>query len=103
MLTEDIILKRTPEVETNVPHQWIHHSPDGFEWGYGGSGPADLALNILLMAGLDKNKSWRLHQDFKWKFIATMSHEGGILKKEEINKWIESHLQEIDIMDDSGA
>ena len=25
-----------------------YHSPDGFEWGYGGSGPADLALAILV-------------------------------------------------------
>lgn len=24
------------------------HSPDGFEWGYGGSGPADLARSILV-------------------------------------------------------
>lgn len=31
---------------TNVPHLVAHHSPSGFEWGYGGSGPADLALNI---------------------------------------------------------
>ena len=23
------------------------HSPDGFNWGYGGSGPADTALSIL--------------------------------------------------------
>ena len=32
---------------TNVPWTVIQHSPDGFEWGYEGSGPADLALNIL--------------------------------------------------------
>lgn len=25
---------------TNVPHLVAHHSPSGFEWGYGGSGPA---------------------------------------------------------------
>lgn len=25
----------------------VIHSPDGFEWGYGGSGPSDLALSIL--------------------------------------------------------
>jgi hypothetical protein len=25
----------------------VRHSPDGLEWGYGGSGPADLALSIL--------------------------------------------------------
>ena len=27
-----------------------NHSPDGFAWGYGGSGPAQLALAILLRA-----------------------------------------------------
>lgn len=25
----------------------FNHSPTGFEWGYGGSGPAQLALAIL--------------------------------------------------------
>src|SRR5579862_9119212 len=32
---------------TNVPWSVVSHRPSGFEWGYGGSGPADLALNIL--------------------------------------------------------
>lgn len=26
----------------------INHSPDGFNWGYGGSGPAQLSLAIAL-------------------------------------------------------
>ena len=26
----------------------VRHSPDGFETGYGGSGPADLARSILI-------------------------------------------------------
>ncbi|MFC4360192.1 DUF6166 domain-containing protein [Halobium salinum] len=26
----------------------VDHSPSGFEWGYGGSGPAQLALALLL-------------------------------------------------------
>ena len=29
-----------------------NHSPDGFNWGYAGSGPAQLALAILLHAGV---------------------------------------------------
>lgn len=29
-----------------LPHV-VYHSPDGFEWGYAGSGPHDLALSIL--------------------------------------------------------
>jgi hypothetical protein len=31
----------------------VYHSPTGFEWGYAGSGPADLALNILADAAGD--------------------------------------------------
>ena len=47
-----------------------NHSPDGFECGYGGSGPAQLALAILLEAGLSDERAVRLHQAFKWEFIA---------------------------------
>jgi hypothetical protein len=50
----------------------FNHSPDGFAWGYGGSGPAQLALAILLAAGLSENEAVRLHQDFKWAFIAPL-------------------------------
>jgi len=35
--------------ETLLPHH-VRHSPDGFSWGYGGSGPADLARCILIDA-----------------------------------------------------
>ena len=31
---------------TNVPYLVIHHSPTGFAWGYSGSGPSDLGLNV---------------------------------------------------------
>ena len=43
-----ILVERDEEgrVWTNVPHLVTHHSPDGYEFGYSGSGPADLALNI---------------------------------------------------------
>lgn len=40
--------------ETTPPflleHRLVRHSPDGFAWGYGGSGPSDLALNMLIDA-----------------------------------------------------
>jgi len=49
----------------------FNHSPDGFEVGYGGSGPAQLALALLLEAGLDDERAVSLHQRFKWTFIAT--------------------------------
>lgn len=31
---------------TNVPYLVVHHSPTGFAWGYNGSGPSDLGLNV---------------------------------------------------------
>lgn len=47
-----------------------NHSPDGFNWGYGGSGPAQLALAILLKY-LPENEAVKRYQAFKWKFVGT--------------------------------
>lgn len=49
-----------------------NHSPDGFNWGYGGSGPAQLALAILLFVGIPDEDALRLYQNFKWDFIARL-------------------------------
>jgi hypothetical protein len=42
-----------------------NHSPDGFSWGYAGSGPAQLAL-ALLADYLGDKEAQRLYQDFKF-------------------------------------
>jgi len=47
-----------------------NHSPDGFSWGYSGSGPAQLALAILLDVTGDEELASRHHQTFKFKFVA---------------------------------
>jgi len=51
------------------PSQGIrNHSPDGFSWGYGGSGPAQLALAVILeLTGKAEG-----YQEFKWQTIATL-------------------------------
>lgn len=46
-----------------------NHSPDGFNWGYGGSGPAQLSLAIL-MHFMSVEDALYYYQDFKWKVIA---------------------------------
>jgi Family of unknown function (DUF6166) len=48
----------------------FNHSPTGFSWGYGGSGPAQLALALLADALGDDDLAARLHQDFKFKVVA---------------------------------
>lgn len=72
---------------TNVEHKKVYHSPSGFEWGYHGSGPADLALNILLIF-TDEETANRLHQRFKREFIALIPHEGGEITHKEVIEWI---------------
>jgi hypothetical protein len=90
----DIAFKREcGKLITNVPRTIIHHSPDGYEWGYGGSGPADFAWNILAMF-TDKDTAQKLHQEFKWKFIATAPHEGTTISGDAIKAWIERQQAE---------
>ena len=55
---------------------FVRHSPTGFEWGYGGSGPADLARSLLIDAvgqgeGYDEVVD-RLYQDFKFDVVANL-------------------------------
>lgn len=41
-----VVVTREDGTQANL-RRVVLHSPTGFEWGYGGSGPADLALSIL--------------------------------------------------------
>lgn len=56
------------ELDPKPSQKMINHSPDGFNWGYGGSGPAQLALAIIL----ELNSKCDGYQQFKWDFIAEL-------------------------------
>lgn len=51
-----------------------NHSPNGFNWGYGGSGPSQLSLAVLLEM-LPEEKALELYQEFKWAIIAHLTQE----------------------------
>lgn len=78
---------------TFLKRRVVRHSRDGFQWGYGGSGPADLALNMLLDYLLRthckraKAMAMNLHQLFKWRFIAQQGFELNVSGK-DIEKWL---------------
>ncbi|MDP9481343.1 MAG: hypothetical protein M3R38_37710 [Actinomycetota bacterium] len=119
--TGDVVLERVADFEggldlagnlkhkvrTNVPWSVVEHSPAGMLWGYGGQGPADLALNILNLfepPGTDGHEPVRcfdgeasrtaheLHQEFKARFLAGMPWEGGRISGTEIRAWISEHV-----------
>lgn len=76
-------------IKTNVQRIETVHSPSGFNFGYGGSGPADFALNVLLML-TDKETAHSLYQEFKWKYIAVGDEVTRlVIPRTEILKFIE--------------
>lgn len=71
------------------PSQTLYiHSPDGFQWGYSGSGPAQLSLALLLDATTDPETALTYHQQFKWEFVSGWKAEWSILKS-RILLWLE--------------
>lgn len=54
-----------------------NHSPDGFCWGYHGSGPAQLALAMLGDYVRDDAFAQRHYQDWKREFVARLSQTEG--------------------------
>lgn len=73
----------------NLKQTIVRHSPTGFEWGYGGSGPADLALNVLAaVIGQRLAEAGGLYQNFKRDLIETMPREGGRIPLKLIRDWL---------------
>ena len=74
-----------------LAHRYVRHSPDGFEFGYEGSGPADTALNLLsLFIPVKETTVGETHyQDFKREFIASIDQEkGGSIDAGKIRDWV---------------
>lgn len=64
-----------------------NHSPTGLEWGYLGSGPAQLSLAILLHATGDPFDALHYYQRFKRDFVSTWGERWSI-KEGEIIVWL---------------
>jgi len=68
-----------------------NHSPDGHEWGYGGSGPAQTALAILAFLYGDEMAE-KYYMDFKFKVIAGKPFDGWEMTSDEIDNWLREHV-----------
>lgn len=58
------------ELDPEISLAVRNHSPDGFNWGYGGSGPAQSALAICLEIFPEQWMAEALYQSFKWSFVS---------------------------------
>lgn len=67
-----------------------NHSTSGFCWGYGGSGPAQLALAICLWLFEDPDLTLAIYQDFKWKYVSAWNIDSDFqcqLDMEALKAW----------------
>ena len=88
---EDAATFLTPDASQAIRN----HSPTGFEWGYHGSGAAQLALALLLDA-TDKYKMKKvilpLYQQFKLEFVSQFPDSGWAITDHTIRQWIVGKL-----------
>ncbi len=67
-------------------HDLRNHSPDGFNWGYGGSGPAQLALALAADALGDDERAQRVYQPLKFKVVGRLQGDGFDLNEDDIRQ-----------------
>jgi hypothetical protein len=85
-----------------------NHSPDGFNWGYGGSGPAQLAVTLCLEAGkllqarplsevrivggVPGARALPFYQHLKWEFVAVLP-QSDFEVEFDLEGWLSNKLQ----------
>ena len=62
-----------------------NHSPTEFEWGYGGSGPAQLALAILADC-IGSEAALKHYQKFKRAVVASLPYKEWTLTEEQVRE-----------------
>src|SRR6056297_1832626 len=73
------IVEKHPDQERLTPDRSLaleNHSPSGFEWGYGGSGPAQLALALLLDYTDDEEVALAEYMAFKTEVVSQLECTG---------------------------
>lgn len=67
------------------PHlELVNHSPTGMEWGYPGSGPAQLAFALAFDATGDRLRSELVHQELKRRLVCRFPHREWTITAAEV-------------------
>jgi len=77
-----------------------NHSPNGFEWGYVGSGPAQLALALLADHLDDGKEALNLYQRFKWLVVSELPGNDWILTSDQIEQSVQELREADQLMED---
>jgi hypothetical protein len=73
-----------------------NHSATGFEWGYGGSGPAQLALALAADLLKDDVQAQKVYQRLKFKLVGGLPNHGWELAEDRLRAGIDLIAQQQD-------
>ena len=73
----------------NLRHDLKNHSPCGAEWGFSGSGPAQLALALAADVLGDDDQALQIYQRLKFRLVGGLPHEGWVLTEDRIRSAID--------------
>jgi len=84
-----VLVHNLGKMEIKFDPRFARHSPSGFEWGYGGSGPAELArylaYGVARYLGVHPSRWDQFdYQAVKWEFVARIPWHGGWYHASEI-------------------
>lgn len=71
------------------------HAPTGFEWGSGGSGPAELARALVVVVTGEMAPSPRLYQTLKARLVQMLPEAGWVLDEEVVRRHVGVIIREI--------
>lgn len=71
------------------------HSPDGFNWGYGGSGPAQSALALCLFIFDNTYVAQKLYQSFKETFVARWPQGQSFYRQIDLTDFLIDHRDKL--------
>ncbi|MGH7173841.1 MAG: DUF6166 domain-containing protein [Gemmataceae bacterium] len=76
------------------PRNDLRRHSSEFNWGYGGSGPAQLALALAADVLGDGDRAQAVYQKLKFKLVGRLPNEEWVLSESQIRSAIESIEQE---------
>jgi hypothetical protein len=82
--TEVTVADGGTEYALNLRFDLRNHSPTGLEWGYAGSGPAQLALALTADALGDDDRAQNAYQRFKFAVVGSLAGDTWTLTEEQI-------------------
>jgi len=81
-------------VELQPRNELRNHAPSGlFEWGFNGSGAAQLALAILCDFLQDDQKALQFYEEFKTDMLAPIGQPTWTMKSEMLTEWVRHRLK----------